>query len=83
MDEEIKKMKLFDVPDDPQAFFAGVFLLALVVALIAGMLGYQPEPPKPVKVPSAEAVGEKAGEKSTKFGKGFLKGSWDVIRGNK
>lgn len=76
-------MKLFDLPDDPQAFFAGLFIVAAVIALIAGALGYHPDPPKPIRLPSAEAVGEKVGEKSTKFGKGFLKGSWDVIWGKK
>lgn len=76
-------MKLFDLPDDPQAFFAGLFIVALVIALIASALGYHPDPPKTIRLPSEEVVGEKAGEKSTKFGKGFLKGSWDVIWGKK
>ena len=53
---------------------------AIVVGIILSFL-MEPPPRKPG--PTWQGAGEVAGEKATKFSKGFARGAWDTITGKR
>ena len=54
---------------------SGILLFLVAVAILFAFLGSQPKPPPPTKPHlKAEEVGESVGDKSRRFGDGFIKG---------
>ena len=66
--------------DDGYAMLWGIII---VISIVASMFLSYAEHTKPRTPITAESVGKAAGKTSTNFGKGFIKGAWEVIRGKK
>lgn len=64
---------------------SAVLIAIGVLAFVMCLFGIKPPPKKPIviKLPDAEKVGEHAGKTTTKFSRGFLRGTWGTILGGK
>lgn len=71
---------MFEKQKEDFAFFKGLAIVvgAIGIVLVGVFAPRQPtEPKKPI---TFESVGKKVGEKSTRFGKGFVKGVWGEVK---
>lgn len=60
-----------------------VLFILIVCAGIVLLMVFAPHQKNEPKAPlTMESVGKKVGEKSTRFGKGFVKGVWKEVKGD-
>ena len=71
---------MFEKQKEDFQFLKGLAIVVGAIGIVlVGVFAPRPEP-KPIKFPTMESVGKKVGEKSTRFGKGFVKGVWQEVK---
>lgn len=72
-------MNLFSKNDDGYTVLCGgIIAIGIMAAILLSYVEHTtPKPPI-----TAESVGKATGKTAIKFTKGFIKGTWEVIKGN-